>query len=148
MILKVNESTGNLKLRQTKVYLLIVDKNGNCSVGVVTSILPYTILVYQFPFRVIDTILNYLRINLTLINKINFKLLALLGAWLGWQMLPYIILASSLIGAIIGISLILFRSHDKNIPLPFGPYLAIAGWSALIWGSDITAIYWNWAFPS
>ena len=78
----------------------------------------------------------------------DFKLLALLGAWLGWQMLPYIILASSFIGAIIGISLILFRSHDKNIPIPFGPYLAIAGWSALIWGSDITAVYWGWASPA
>ncbi len=71
----------------------------------------------------------------------DFKLLALLGAWMGWQMLPLIILLSSLVGAVIGIGLILFRGRDHNIPIPFGPYLAIAGWIALYWGEAITSSY-------
>jgi leader peptidase (prepilin peptidase)/N-methyltransferase len=71
----------------------------------------------------------------------DFKLLALLGAWMGWQLLPLIILLSSLVGAVIGIGLILFRGRDHNIPIPFGPYLAIAGWIALYWGEAITSSY-------
>jgi len=73
----------------------------------------------------------------------DFKLLAMLGAWMGWQSLPGIVLLSSLVGAIIGISLILFRGRDKNIPIPFGPYLAIAGWVYLLWGDQITQVYFN-----
>lgn len=71
----------------------------------------------------------------------DFKLLAALGAWMGWQMLPQIILLSSLVGAVIGISLIVIRGRDKNIPIPFGPYLAIAGWIAFIWGDAINQSY-------
>ena len=71
----------------------------------------------------------------------DFKLLAALGAWLGWQMLLQIILLSSLVGAVIGISMIIIRGRDKNIPIPFGPYLAIAGWIALMWGHDINHAY-------
>ena len=71
----------------------------------------------------------------------DFKLLAMLGAWMGWQMLPLIILLSSLVGAVIGIALILFRGRDHNIPIPFGPYLAIAGWIAFYWGEVITSTY-------
>lgn len=71
----------------------------------------------------------------------DFKLLAALGAWMGWQMLPLIIILSSLVGAVIGIGLILIKGRDKNIPIPFGPYLAIAGWIALLWGDEITARY-------
>lgn len=71
----------------------------------------------------------------------DFKLLAALGAWLGWQALPIVLLLSSLIGAIIGISLILLRNHHQNKPIPFGPYLAIAGWIALLWGDTITRWY-------
>ena len=71
----------------------------------------------------------------------DFKLLAMLGAWSGWQMLPLIILFSSLLGAIIGISLIIIAKHGKNIPIPFGPYLAIAGWIAMIWGQEIMYVY-------
>jgi leader peptidase (prepilin peptidase)/N-methyltransferase len=71
----------------------------------------------------------------------DFKLLALLGAWMGWQMLPVVILLSSAVGAVVGISLILFRGRDKNIPIPFGPYLAAAGWIALLWGHDLTNAY-------
>ena len=71
----------------------------------------------------------------------DFKLLALLGAWMGWQMLPLVILLSSLVGAVIGIGLILLRGRDHNIPIPFGPYLAIAGLIALYWGETITAAY-------
>jgi len=73
----------------------------------------------------------------------DFKLLSLLGAWLGWQFLPMIILLSSLVGAVIGISMILFRQHQASQPIPFGPYLAAAGWIALIWGSDINRLYLN-----
>lgn len=75
----------------------------------------------------------------------DFKLLALFGAWLGWQFLPQIIMLSSIVGAIIGILLILLRGRDRNIPIPFGPYLAIAGWISLIWGERINQAYLNWA---
>jgi leader peptidase (prepilin peptidase) / N-methyltransferase len=71
----------------------------------------------------------------------DFKLLAMLGAWMGWQALPVIILLSSVVGATVGITLILFRGRDRNIPIPFGPYLATAGWLALLWGHDITHRY-------
>lgn len=73
----------------------------------------------------------------------DFKLLALLGAWFGWQMLPLIIIMSSLVGAIIGISMIVFKSHDKTEPIPFGPYLAIAGWISMLWGPYIMSLYLN-----
>ena len=64
----------------------------------------------------------------------DFKLLAALGAWLGWPMLPVIILLSSVVGAVVGISLIVFSRHGRNTPIPFGPYLAAAGIIALFWG--------------
>jgi leader peptidase (prepilin peptidase)/N-methyltransferase len=64
----------------------------------------------------------------------DFKLLAALGAWLGWQMLPEIILVSSVVGAICGIALMVIKRRGKEIPIPFGPYLAVAGWLALLWG--------------
>ncbi len=75
----------------------------------------------------------------------DFKLLAALGAWLGWQSLPVIVLFSSFAGALIGISLIVALGRDKNVPIPFGPYLAIAGWCALLWGHDITEAYFSFA---
>ncbi len=71
----------------------------------------------------------------------DFKLLAALGAWLGWQALPLVLLLASLVGAIVGIALILLRGRDRNIPIPFGPYLAAAGWIALIWGDALLALY-------
>tara|TARA_R110002153_G_scaffold117769_5_gene262195 strand:- start:18768 stop:19637 length:870 start_codon:yes stop_codon:yes gene_type:complete len=74
----------------------------------------------------------------------DFKLLAALGAWFGWLILPSIILLSSLVGAIVGVSLIIFRQHQRNIPIPFGPYLAAAGWIALVWGDAITSAYLSW----
>lgn len=67
----------------------------------------------------------------------DFKLLAALGAWLGWQALPLIILFSSLVGSVVGILLILIQGRDKNIPIPFGPYLAGAGLITLFWGDKI-----------
>lgn len=67
----------------------------------------------------------------------DFKLLAALGAWMGWKVLPMIILLSSLVGSIIGISMIIFLGRDKQIPIAFGPYLAIAGWIAFFWGDTI-----------
>ena len=71
----------------------------------------------------------------------DFKLLAALGAWMGWKMLPVIILFSAFTGAIVGIALIVLRGRDRNIPIPFGPYLAAAGWIAMLWGNDITGAY-------
>lgn len=71
----------------------------------------------------------------------DFKLLAVFGAWLGWQMLPLIILLSSLVGAVIGVALILFRGQQRDVPIPFGPYLAAAGWIALLWGVPLTQAY-------
>ncbi len=75
----------------------------------------------------------------------DFKLLAVFGAWLGWQYLPLIIMLSSLVGAVIGISMIIFVQKDKNSPIPFGPYLAAAGWLALLWGDQMNALYLNFA---
>lgn len=74
----------------------------------------------------------------------DFKLLALLGAWMGWQFLPVIIILSSLVGSIIGITLIVLKKHEREIPIPFGPYLAVAGWIALLWGKEINQSYLNW----
>ncbi len=71
----------------------------------------------------------------------DFKLLAALGAWLGWQMLPLVILLSSVVGAIVGIILIVLARMGRNIPLPFGPYLAMAGLVALLWGKPIMDSY-------
>lgn len=71
----------------------------------------------------------------------DFKLLAALGAWLGWQMLPVTILLSSIVGAIVGISLMVFSKHSRQEPIPFGPYLAAAGIVALIWGKPLTQAY-------
>jgi leader peptidase (prepilin peptidase)/N-methyltransferase len=71
----------------------------------------------------------------------DFKLLAALGAWLGWQALPQIILLSSLIGALIGIALIIIKGRDKNVPIPFGPYLAGAGFVSLLWNDELTQLY-------
>jgi leader peptidase (prepilin peptidase)/N-methyltransferase len=71
----------------------------------------------------------------------DFKLLGALGAWMGWQMLPLILLLSAFAGAVIGIALILLRGRDRNVPIPFGPYLAAAGWIALLWGPQIMGGY-------
>ncbi|WP_374486748.1 A24 family peptidase [Zoogloea sp.] len=71
----------------------------------------------------------------------DFKLLAALGAWLGWQVLPLTILLSSAVGAIVGVALIVLRRHGREIPIPFGPYLAAAGLLALYWGGPLTQAY-------
>lgn len=75
----------------------------------------------------------------------DFKLLAVLGAWFGWQMLPLIILLSSLVGAIVGIFLLVLKNKGKSVPIPFGPYLAAAGWIAAIWGEQLTQAYLNYS---
>jgi Type II secretory pathway, prepilin signal peptidase PulO and related peptidases len=74
----------------------------------------------------------------------DFKLLGLLGAWMGWQILPMVVLLSSLVGAVVGISRVLFLRHDRRVPIPFGPYLAAAGWIALLWGEALTQAYLRW----
>jgi leader peptidase (prepilin peptidase)/N-methyltransferase len=71
----------------------------------------------------------------------DFKLLAALGAWLGWKMLPLIILMSAVVGAVTGILLIVFKRHQRSVPIPFGPYLAAAGWIAMLWGRDLVTWY-------
>jgi leader peptidase (prepilin peptidase)/N-methyltransferase len=75
----------------------------------------------------------------------DFKLFAALGAWLGWKMLLPVILLAAFSGAVLGIAMIVVRGRDRNIPLPFGPYLAAAGWIALMWGEDIVASYLHFA---
>jgi leader peptidase (prepilin peptidase)/N-methyltransferase len=71
----------------------------------------------------------------------DFKLFAALGAWLGWKMLPLIIILSAFTGAVVGVLLIVVRGRDRNIPIPFGPYLAAAGWIALMWGDELVSSY-------
>jgi leader peptidase (prepilin peptidase)/N-methyltransferase len=70
----------------------------------------------------------------------DFKLFAVFGAWLGWQLLPLLILMASVVGAIAGISLMVFKNHQRQQGIPFGPYLAVAGWISLLWGDGI----WSW----
>jgi leader peptidase (prepilin peptidase) / N-methyltransferase len=74
----------------------------------------------------------------------DFKLFALFGAWLGWQHLPQIILLSACTGAVLGVLLILARGRDRQAPLPFGPFLAAAGWLSLMWGDAINQAYLQW----
>jgi leader peptidase (prepilin peptidase)/N-methyltransferase len=71
----------------------------------------------------------------------DFKLLAALGAWLGWQQLPMIIMMSAVVGVVVNITLILLRGKDRSTPIPFGPYLAAAGWITMIWGELIKNAY-------
>ncbi len=75
----------------------------------------------------------------------DFKLLAVFGAWFGWQSLLQVILISSLVGALAGVAMILFLGRDKSIPIPFGPYLASAGWISMLWGENINQLYLTWA---
>ncbi len=73
----------------------------------------------------------------------DFKLLAMIGAWCGWQVLPAVIIISSVIGSIAGILMIITKYHEKGKPIPFGPYLAGAGWIVFIWGQEINSFYLN-----
>ncbi|WP_166264386.1 prepilin peptidase [Marinobacter caseinilyticus] len=74
----------------------------------------------------------------------DFKLLAALGAWLGWQLLPAVILLSSVVGAVVGISLIVFKRQGREVPIPFGPYLAAAGLLSLWFGAEIQVAWYNY----
>ena len=71
----------------------------------------------------------------------DFKLLAVIGAWFGWKMLPLVILISSLVGALVGIGLIVITKHGRNVPIPFGPYLVGGGLIALFWGNQLNHTY-------
>ncbi|MGB0219038.1 MAG: prepilin peptidase [Sinimarinibacterium flocculans] len=73
----------------------------------------------------------------------DFKLLAAIGAWLGWSALPMVILLSSLVGAVVGIGMILLLRHDRRVPIPFGPYLAAAGWLGMMYGETLTGAYFS-----
>ncbi|MFT4636429.1 MAG: leader peptidase (prepilin peptidase)/N-methyltransferase [Arenicella sp.] len=74
----------------------------------------------------------------------DFKLMALLGAWLGWPYLPQIILISTILGSIIGITLMVIKRESGEMAIPFGPYIALAGWLAMIWGDEINMAYFNY----
>jgi len=74
----------------------------------------------------------------------DFKLLAMLGAWMGWQYLLVVVLLSSVVGAAVGITLTTVMGRNRSIPIPFGPYLAAAGWLALLWGDELITTYWRW----
>ena len=78
----------------------------------------------------------------------DFKLMAALGAWFGWQALPAILFLSSIAGALVGIGLIVFRGHNRAVPIPFGPYLAAAGWLVLVAGPELNAAWLRWTLPS
>lgn len=75
----------------------------------------------------------------------DFKLFAALGAWLGWHQLPFVILFASLVGAIVGLGVILLFGRDRQLPIPFGPFLCVAGWIALLWGEPIVRLYLQYA---
>ena len=75
----------------------------------------------------------------------DFKLLGALGAWLGWQQLPLVILLSSFVGAVVGLVFILAFGRDRRLPIPFGPFLCIAGWIAMMWGDSLTRAYLQFA---
>lgn len=75
----------------------------------------------------------------------DFKLLAALGAWLGWSNLPLVILLSSAVGAIFGIAMMISGMHQRDKPMPFGPFIAMAGWISLLWGNDIISGYLSYA---
>ncbi|HEC06622.1 MAG TPA: prepilin peptidase [Thiolapillus brandeum] len=74
----------------------------------------------------------------------DFKLLAALGAWLGWQSLPLVVLLSSAVGAFLGVTMIVIQKRHRAQTIPFGPYLAIAGWITLLWGTQISDTYLRW----
>ena len=76
----------------------------------------------------------------------DFKLNAAIGAWLGWQMVPGVILLSSFLGAVIGLGAIVFFGHDRRSPLAFGPYLCLAGWVAMHWGDQLSHVFSFFAF--
>jgi leader peptidase (prepilin peptidase)/N-methyltransferase len=77
----------------------------------------------------------------------DFKLFAALGAWLGWQLLPLVILLSAVTGTVVGVTLIALRRHSRERPMPFGPYLAAAGFIGVLWGRDLADLYWRTAGP-
>ncbi len=92
------------------------------------------------------TKIYYLLTNKLGMGNGDFKLLAMFGAWLGWQLLPFIIICSTMVGAVFGITLIISKQASRNTAIPFGPYLATAGWIALIWGNTINQLYIQYAF--
>ncbi len=73
----------------------------------------------------------------------DFKLFAAIGAWLGWQMLPLVLLLSAMVGSAVGLTMIVARRHGRDVPIPFGPYLAGAGWIAMLWGPLLVERYLN-----
>jgi leader peptidase (prepilin peptidase)/N-methyltransferase len=75
----------------------------------------------------------------------DFKLLAAIGALLGWQMLPLVVMLSAFVGAVIGLTMMVCKGHDKNSPIPYGPYLSVAAFIALLWGDKINSIYIQFA---
>lgn len=153
------EAAGALILTWTLIALAVIDLRTQLLPDAITLPLIWLGLLFNMtglftdlPSALLGAVFGYLSLWLVYhffkrltgkegMGRGDFKLLALLGAWMGWQMLPLIILLSSVAGALIGIALILIKGRDRNIPIPFGPYLAIAGWIALLWGDGIIAAY-------
>ena len=73
----------------------------------------------------------------------DFKLMAMLGAWFGWQYLPQMILVSTVLGSVFGITLMIVKKANRKLEIPFGPYIAVAGWIAMLWGAEINRAYLN-----
>jgi leader peptidase (prepilin peptidase)/N-methyltransferase len=71
----------------------------------------------------------------------DFKLMGALGAWMGWSVIPGLVLLSSVVGAVVGVGMILLRGHDRQVPIPFGPYIAAAGWICILWGDAVRGLY-------
>lgn len=106
----------------------------NCQYAIVGAIIGYAIFfITQWLFKLITGKVG--------MGHGDFKLLAALGAFLGWQQLPLVILLASFIGLLFGLTHMLIKRQFKSVPLPFGPYLAISGWISLIWGTQITQLY-------
>lgn len=120
--------------------------------GLALSLIP----VFATPVEsVIGTIIGYLvfwvvfQVFLLLTGKEgmghgDFKLMALLGAWFGWVYLPQIILVSTIVGSLVGITLMVAKKASSELAIPFGPYIAAAGWIAMLWGTEINQAYLNY----
>ncbi len=112
------------------IYAIFTSSH-NAIIGAISGYLVFAVI--QFLFK--------LATGKTGMGQGDYKFLAALGAFLGWQQLPIIILLASFIGVIFGLTHMLIKRQLKSIPLPFGPYLAVAGWISLMWGSDILHLY-------
>ena len=118
-------------------YFGLVTTLGSAVIGAVAGYLTFWSIFWVFKLLTGKDALGYG----------DFKLLALLGAWLGWEAIPLIIMLSSLVGAVAG-AIMIARGRDASRPISFGPYLATAGFVAIMWGDSIMTAYWSFMAPS